>query len=574
MRSLPFAIAMLLATATGRAQDAMTVETVARVKEATTYIRAIGDADDDGPAGSGSGFLVGVAGTTGYVVTNAHVISGSRRDGPARGRPAAEVFFRSGTKAEARAVAEAVAVDPGRDLALLKVANVAHLPAPIAIDASAAPFETMTVYIFGFPFGEQLAEGDGNPPVNVGRGQVSSLRRDAADQLTSVLLDGALNPGNSGGPVVDARGRLVGVAKATIRGANIGFAIAVPEVLTMLGGRAEEPAFALASADDGAAVLRVEVPLVDPLGRIGSARLLHARRAATAPNEDGHAGPDRAPETAIAPLRGAETLPMTIEKGRATGSLRAPLDGRDVVLSSQVAYVDGSGRTVYMRPARCLLGMAGADRGHRGPTFWGQVIDPDGDCGLRLEAGGLICDVPGALHDLNIDIGKTNAPRVVQVVEGDFVATVKVAGRFEPGPVRTGPRSVPYNGGGLLAWSDEGDYIRLERGAMHRNDRVLGLVIFEGREQGTRAAVHNKGRLDPHEDRWLRLERRGGRFSGSISADGRDWEALEPIEAEWPARLKVGLYAINGCTDPISVRFEDVHFTEGKATTRAKGKRR
>ncbi len=207
MRTLPFAIALALTSAAAQAQEAMPVETVAKVKDATTYIRTNVDANEDEPSASGSGFVIGVDGTTGYIVTNAHVMTRTRRDSSGGGRPTAEVYFRSGTKAETRAVAVAVAIEPERDLALLKVTNVPNLPAPIELDATAVPFETMTVYIFGFPFGEQLALGKGNPPVNVGRGQISSMRRNEKDQLTSILLDGALNPGNSGGPVVDAEGQ-------------------------------------------------------------------------------------------------------------------------------------------------------------------------------------------------------------------------------------------------------------------------------------------------------------------------------------------------------------------------------
>ncbi len=546
----------------------MPVEIVAKVKEATAYIRAAVADDEDGPSVSGSGFVVGADGTTGYIVTNAHVVIGTRPDPPVGGRRTAEVFFRSGTKAETRAVAEAVAIEADRDLALLKVTGVPNLPAPIALDGAAVPFETMTVYIFGFPFGEQLALGHGNPPVNVGRGQVSSLRRDEADRLTSILLDGALNPGNSGGPVVDARGRLVGISRATIRGANIGFAIAVPQLLPMLGGRAGEPILALPSADEQAVVLAVEVPLVDPLGRLKSARWLRARGAATSAREGRPAAP--ASQPTFGPIPDAEASPLRIEKGRATGSFKIALEGRDVVLSSQVACMDGSGQTVYTQPGRCLLGVARPKRGDRGSrrvTFWGDAIDPDGDCGLKLEDGELVCGVPGTLHDINVDIGKNNAARVVQGVEGDFIATVKVAGTFQPGPVRTGPKSVPYNGGGLLAWSDEGNYIRLERGSMHRNGRVLGMVIFESREHGTRVAVHNKGGLDPREDRWLRLERRGDTFSAFVRPDGRDWTALEPIDVKWPSRLKIGVAAINSCGDAMAVRFGDyaLERIEGRA---------
>jgi regulation of enolase protein 1 (concanavalin A-like superfamily) len=126
--------------------------------------------------------------------------------------------------------------------------------------------------------------------------------------------------------------------------------------------------------------------------------------------------------------------------------------------------------------------------------------------------------------------------------------------------VRSGPKSVPYNGGGLLAWLDEGNYIRLERGAMYRTDRILGLLAFESQERGTRAAVHNKGGLDPRHDLWLRLERHGKIISGFQSLDGRAWDELEPMEIEWPPRLKVGLDAVNSCGNPMTVRFQDYSF--------------
>ena len=190
-------------------------------------------------------------------------------------------------------------------------------------------------------------------------------------------------------------------------------------------------------------------------------------------------------------------------------------------------------------------------------TVWGEVVDPDGDCRLEFKDGDLVGEVPGTLHDLNIDIGKVNAPRVVREVEGDFVATVKVKGGFQPGPVSTGPKSVPYNGGGLLVWLDQDHYIRLERGSMNRQDRVLGLLIFESRVRGTRAEVHNKGGLNPSKNLWLRLERRGGTLSGFFSDDGRDWEELEPMEVDWPANLKVGLDIVNSCGDPMIVRFQE-----------------
>ena len=199
---------------------------------------------------------------------------------------------------------------------------------------------------------------------------------------------------------------------------------------------------------------------------------------------------------------------------------------------------------------------------------WGVAVDPDGDCKLKDEGKALAIEVPGTLHDLNADINKFNAPRVVREVTGDFSVTVKVVGDFKPGEKALNPKSVPYNGGGIFAWQDSDNYIRLERSAILRNGKPGTFVDFEEREWGSRAAVNN-GKLGPG-TAYLRLERRGNRIHGFTSANGKDWAALEPIATSWPPRIKVGLNAINSSGDPFAVRFEDFQFTAGKAATAAK----
>jgi regulation of enolase protein 1 (concanavalin A-like superfamily) len=571
-------VVMTLASASAYAQETLPHEALARVKQATCYVCVIDDAIDNRSRVSGSGFVISVEGTTGFIVTNAHVVAHRNRVSPHRG---VKVYLRSGTKAETEAPAEVVAVDHGRDLALLLVRNVADLPAPIELGSHPEPFETMSVYIFGFPFGDELALGKANPPVNVGRGQVSSIRRGEDERLTSVLLDGALNPGNSGGPVVDARGRLAGVAKSTIRGANIGLAIAVPELLAMLDGTASAPFIEVApNAAGGRVRLRVDVPLLDPLGRVKSAQVLYTSGTAKfsrekrpqpalsqpAPGNDNDPSArdteEVEPAFTFGPIEGARSLPLAIDHAHASGTLELPLSGldRDPCLWGQVAYVNGSGQTLHTRPSRYLISAvnsANAERKAGEARFLGEVIDPDNDCDVSLKQGEILCEVPGTLHDLNIDIAVTNAPRIVRAMDGDFAAIVHVAGSFDPVAIRTGPKSVPYNGGGLVAWLDRGNYIRLERGAMHRDGRVLGLVIFESREHGTRSAVHNKGGLDPSGELWLRLERHGRSIAASFSADGKAWEELEPLEVDWPTRQLVGLDAINSSGDRLSVRFRD-----------------
>jgi hypothetical protein len=69
---------------------------------------------------------------------------------------------------------------------------------------------------------------------------------------------------------------------------------------------------------------------------------------------------------------------------------------------------------------------------------------------------------------------------------------------------------------------------------------------------------------------YLRVERRNNRILGYTSKDGKNWARLDPMETSYPAVLKVGFYAINGCTDPITVRFEGFSFNQGKANTKSK----
>src|SRR5262249_14959351 len=64
-----------------------------------------------------------------------------------------------------------------------------------------------------------------NPELSVLRTSVSCLRHTAAGVLEMIQLDGELNPGNSGGPIVDGEGRVVGMTTSRLRAARIGFAI-------------------------------------------------------------------------------------------------------------------------------------------------------------------------------------------------------------------------------------------------------------------------------------------------------------------------------------------------------------
>jgi hypothetical protein len=162
-----------------------------------------------------------------------------------------------------------------------------------------------------------------------------------------------------------------------------------------------------------------------------------------------------------------------------------------------------------------------ADKPRQTLKGWGEVIDPDSDCRVTLEGSKLTIAIPPTKHDLSVEVGDVNSPRVLSDIEGDFIAPVKVAGNVRHTGKRTSDRFRAYHGGGLLLWQDGRTYIRLERAAI--TDEEEGVVIhhakFELRYDGMRIESENSVVMIPDKDTYLRLERRGGRISGSVSRD-------------------------------------------------------
>lgn len=328
-RPLLVLIALGLAAGPAAAQNSLTPEQLAKLKAATVFIKV-----SAGPVGStGSGFLVRGAAGTGHVVTNFHVIELALAATAQPGgniKPTIEVVFDSGTPAERTFPATPAAFDPERDLAVLKVDNARKLPAPIDLADPPKVLETMAVFVCGFPFGERLGNGaDRNPEISIGQASVSSLRTGANGRLAKVQLNGALNPGNSGGPVVTADGKLVGVAVSTIKGSGLGFAIPQQDVTDMMRGRVGL-ARIVPPAAGGDHQLRVL--LVDPLNVVTKAT------AHVLPGTDPPAGVPT-PQRPI--LAGATAVPLAIEKITAVGPLVVPDGQRSVWVQFELERADG-----------------------------------------------------------------------------------------------------------------------------------------------------------------------------------------------------------------------------------------
>jgi hypothetical protein len=158
--------------------------------------------DDQGGAGRqppeeadsvGSGFVVS---STGYILTNEHVISGPGK-----------LIVRLPSPAHERAheiPAQIVAQDVKRDIALLKIDVPAGVElAPLTI-SSLALRRAEEVGAFGYPLGESVGSG-----VKFSVAFVHATEEQTEQGM--VVLDGRVNPGNSGGPLCSKRGQVVGM---------------------------------------------------------------------------------------------------------------------------------------------------------------------------------------------------------------------------------------------------------------------------------------------------------------------------------------------------------------------------
>jgi S1-C subfamily serine protease len=158
------------------------------------------------PAGTGSGFLFS---SDGYLMTNSHVVN--RAD-------LIKVKLYDGSSHTATLIGE----DPDTDLAILKIMPADFKPAKLG-DAEILQIGQLVIAI-GNPLGFQHT---------VTAGVVSALGRTLQSQTgrmmdSMIQTDAALNPGNSGGPLINTDGEVIGVNTATISGAQgLCFAISI-----------------------------------------------------------------------------------------------------------------------------------------------------------------------------------------------------------------------------------------------------------------------------------------------------------------------------------------------------------
>jgi S1-C subfamily serine protease len=318
-------LAMFLPT--GLAAQELPRAALDKVKASTAFVI--------GAEGTGTAFVFSRSGTTAYLLTCEHVVGGQKT---------VKVVFNSGQKDEQVLDADVVGTDPRNDLASLRVKNAGAAAQPLTLLKKTVLRETEAIFAAGFPFGGRLAADVKNPEIAIARASVSSIRRDNQGNIVAVQLGGEVHPGNSGGPVVDLTGKVVGVAQSKILGTSTAFAVPGEQIDAFLKGGVRSLTVTQEPVSATETRLNLVLTLVNPQDTIKSAGILWLPAAKAPP---------------IPPSPGARLaasmseVVLKIDGGQATGTLsarRGPSDPDTLDLLLQPYFKGADAALVHLEP--------------------------------------------------------------------------------------------------------------------------------------------------------------------------------------------------------------------------------
>ncbi len=558
------------------------------VSAATVYIKVKIDGRDHS---FGSGFVIRNSAGKTYVATNRHVVSSqtggrtSRGENP-RTNQAISVacVFRSGIQGKeqelsAKILAADASGDPTRDLAVLSCENVNQPPDPISFTHDEPKLGT-PLLMFGYPFGAILnVARSGNPPVTLNRASVSQLEPDQSGDVAMLKVDGNLDPGNSGGPIVDDAGQLVGVAVGKSSLADgIGFVIPRSRLEQLLAGRVARVDVQLVSVNNGKYEFEVSADITDPMGQLTSAQIRVAPLY----------GDLRKPElpNKIEEIPDAKPAPLLVDHqaGVAKARVSVPMAAAPNHVVVQFSSTSRNGmkslsaptpHSLPQQPGRLLaVGDHEAVTDRIDDMLTGafkklqDLVDQNKDCKLVKERDAIKIEVPPGCHTLLPVIADKNsglnAPRTLAKVEGDFVMHALIGGALNPGlervnnPRTNRPLDWSFQSAGLLLWEDDKNFIRLERTAsvMRRGTFLEHRLLVEVYKQG-KIVGEPLWFSVPEGPMHLMMLRNNGLIRCLFSPDGVRWIAFREFAADFPNRVEVGLSAANMSKKPLTAEYSD-----------------
>jgi S1-C subfamily serine protease len=568
-------------------------EIIHRLKDATVYLK---NKVNGHTVSSGTGFVIETRGDVLTLATNRHVAVVDIDELPESIAPKGskvqiDAVIRSGEGPlreqllPARIVAADFSEDLNSDLAILQVSGVKQPPTPINPLIRFDLSEGMTYIAAGFPLGGivgRITESRGNPSVAITGGRISALRRDDQGILNVIQVDGSLQPGNSGGPILDEKtGRLIGLAVAKVNGVDtIGFVVPAEQLRRVLAGRVGALDLSLQNSPQGTADLSVRAQLVNPKGTLKGV-VVHA-----APLSAG-AGLRPNPDGSWPPLPNTTPVELHLDANSPTASGRVQLslsgqgpESRKVLI--QTAHRDFRDQLVYGKPREVelpekpgrILPPGAFQRvinvlKRRSLAKLGDLVDPDKDCKLSKDDKTMrvSIDVPAKLHTLAPEIATKknsplhNAPMALTEIEGDFLAIVEVVGDIRPGsspPSDPRGRRLPFTvqSAGLLLYQDKNNFMRLERaGSVQRDLSAVHRLIIEVVRDGKQARPPIY--LDvPESSATLFLVRHKGRVRCLYSPNNaKTIYVFQELELDFPNKVKIGLTAANVSTKPFTASF-------------------
>jgi S1-C subfamily serine protease len=557
-----------------------------RVKDATVYVKN----KVSGQLHSiGSGFAIKVTGDTVLVMTNKHVVAGEDDDERPAGAAKPDIFvvFRSGTPQEQEVPAKLLTFDHRDllDLALLEVKGVRQPPQqPISVERPVPEselFETMTTYCLGFPFIDVVTAKDVNvnPSVTVNPLTITSFPRSASGRLERIKFSGSVIQGNSGGPVVNDKGALVGVIVARIGGENVGYAIPPNVIASFLAGDVDVLFGLVASWTGKVAKIRFGGRMVDPFSKIRSMSLRYAKQS-TVPSPLKPDMQGRYPLLAnstvvpmkLVPASAIKDMPIADAAGVAEFDMTVNNSDERKILF-QVVVTDSFGRNFGGEPVPVVV----PDRpGNfkevvdyvkpKTPSQWSCLVNLDDRIKMKHDPGMTTISLPGDVPHNNMPKQNLfNAPCALVKVEGDFVAAVEVLNSFDPGgegAMMPNGRKYPtsFQSTGLLIWQDEKNFVRLERSK--GSDGQIGMVnqvLVEVYKNGKPVAVDY---IDvPLAPIALVAIRKGGSIQLLFAMPPQKLSVFHEMAVDFDNEVLVGVAAANLSKRPFQAKLKGFHLT-------------